>query len=153
MRVLIIAVGRGKRDPTAPLIEEYLKRLPWRTEFKEVEVRGRMNAGERQARECKLLLEALPESGLTVALDRSGKSVTSEGFAKRLQEWQNRALPIITFLIGGADGFEKSILERSNEIISLGAMTWPHMLVRVMLAEQLYRASSILSGHPYHRAS
>ena len=152
MRVLIIAVGRGKRDPTAPLIEDYLKRLPWQAEVKEVEVRGRLSAGERRTRESKLLLEALPGSGLTVALDRSGKSVSSEDMAKRVQDWQNRALPVISFLIGGADGFEKSILDRSDEVLSLGAMTWPHMLARVMLAEQLYRASTILSGHPYHRA-
>ena len=152
MRVLIIAVGRGKRDPTAPLIKDYLKRLPWRTELKEVEMRGRLSASERRAREGKFLLEALPDSGLTVALDQGGKSVTSEDFAKWLQDWQIRTLPIITFLIGGSDGLEKSILERCDDIISLGAMTWPHMLARVMLAEQLYRASTILSGHPYHRA-
>ena len=151
MRVLILAVGRGKREPTAPLIEDYLKRLSWRTEIKEVELRGRMSSGERRTREGKLMLDALPAAGLTVALDPGGRSLTSEGFAKRLQEWQNRAVPVLSFLIGGADGFEKSMLKRCDDIVSLGAMTWPHMLARVMLVEQLYRASTIISGHPYHR--
>ncbi|MBH62492.1 MAG: 23S rRNA (pseudouridine(1915)-N(3))-methyltransferase RlmH [Alphaproteobacteria bacterium] len=151
MRVLIIAVGRGKRNPSASLFEDYVKRLPWRTELKEIETRGRISAGERQDREGKLVLDALPGSGLIVALDRSGKSLTSEAFAVKLQDWQNRSLPVVSFLIGGADGLANSILQRSDEVLSFGAMTWPHMLARVMLAEQLYRASTILSGHPYHR--
>jgi 23S rRNA (pseudouridine1915-N3)-methyltransferase len=152
MRVLIIAVGRGRRDPCTPLFAEYVKRLPWRTELKEVKARGRVSARERQDQEGKLILDALPDPGLIVALDQGGKSLTSETFARKLQDWQNQSLPVITFLIGGADGFSDSVLQRSDEVMAFGNMTWPHMLARVMLAEQLYRASTILSGHPYHRS-
>ena len=151
MRVLIIAVGRGRRDLCTPLFAEYVKRLPWRTELKEVKAQGRVSAGERLDQEGKLVLDALPDSGLIAALDRGGKSLTSEAFAGKLQDWQNRSIPIITFLIGGANGFSHSVLQRSDEVMAFGNMTWPHMLARVMLAEQLYRASTILSGHPYHR--
>jgi 23S rRNA (pseudouridine1915-N3)-methyltransferase len=126
--------------------------LPWRTELKEVKARGRVSARERQDQEGKLILDALPDPGLIVALDQGGKSLTSETFARKLQDWQNQSLPVITFLIGGADGFSDSVLQRSDEVMAFGNMTWPHMLARVMLAEQLYRASTILSGHPYHRS-
>jgi len=148
---MIIAVGRGKRDPCTSLFTEYVKRLPWRTELKEIEMRGRVSTREQQDREGKLMLNTIPDSGLVVALDRCGKALTSEAFAGKLHYWQNCSIPIITFLIGGADGLAGSILQRSDEVISFGDMTWPHMLARVMLAEQIYRASTILSGHPYHR--
>ena len=151
MRIQIIAVGRVKRDPTGALFKDYAKRLPWPANVKEVETRGRLSPSERRDRESKLLLEALPASGIAVALDGRGETLTSEKFAERLRNWQDRALPQISFLIGGADGLEERVLDHADVVLSLGAMTWPHMLVRVMLVEQLYRASTILAGHPYHR--
>lgn len=152
MRIRIIAVGRGKRDPTAPLFEQYVKRLPWQIDVKEVQAHGRLSASERRDRQCKLIGDAWPGAGLTIALDRCGEPLTSEEFAAKLQDWQNQAIPEIAFLIGGADGLDDAILKRADVIVSFGAMTWPHMLVRVMLTEQLYRASTIHSGHPYHRS-
>lgn len=152
MRIRIVAVGRGKRDPTAPLFERYVERLPWPIEVKEVEARGRSNAGERRDRERRLIGDAWPDGGLAIALDRRGESLTSEDFAARLREWRNRAVPEIVFLVGGADGLGDAVLKRADAVVSFGAMTWPHMLARVMLAEQLYRASTIHSGHPYHRS-
>ncbi len=151
MRIRIIAAGRGKRDLAAPLFEEYVKRLPWRVDVTEVEARGRLSAPERRKRERRLMDDAWPGAGLAVALDRRGRSLTSEAFAAELQAWQDRAVPEVAFLIGGADGLDGAVLTRADAVVSLGAMTWPHMLARAMLAEQLYRASAIRSGHPYHR--
>lgn len=152
MRIRIIAVGRGKRDPTAPLFERYVERLPWPVEVKEVEARGRSTAGERRDRERRLIDAAWPDAGLAVALDRRGESLSSEDFAARVEDWRRRAVPEIAFLVGGADGLDAAVLKRADAVVSFGAMTWPHMLARVMLVEQLYRAAAIHSGHPYHRS-
>ena len=153
MRILIIAVGRARRDPTGTLFDAYAKRLPWPIDVKEVEVRGKHGQRERRNRESRLLLEAAPKTGITVALDRSGKSLTSEGFAKHLKNWRDESVSHVAFFIGGAEGVDDQVLARADLVVSLGAMTWPHMLVRVMLVEQLYRASTILAGHPYHRGT
>lgn len=151
MRIRINAVGRAKRDPTDALFKEYVKRLPWQTDLKEIEARGKLGASERRSRECTMLVDALPSEGLTVALDSRGKPLSSEKLAARLSDWQDSGVQYLAFLIGGADGLDDNVLKRADTVLSLGEMTWPHMLVRVMLAEQLYRASTIISGHPYHR--
>ena len=97
------------------------------------------------------LLKGLPEGAHVVALDGSGKALTSEAFAARLARIRDDGASVVAFLIGGADGHGASVLTRADTVLSLGPMTWPHLLVRAMLAEQLWRAASILSGHPYHR--
>ena len=86
-----------------------------------------------------------------VALDGRGKTLTSEEFATRLARWRDDGIADLVFVIGGADGLDRRLIERAAFVLSLGAMTWPHLLVRVLLAEQIYRAQSILLGHPYHR--
>ncbi len=152
MRLSIIAVGRLRAGPEKALLEQYLKRLPWPVSLNEVaaEPPGR-SAKERRQRENQRLLAALPEQAAIVALDERGRNLGSEAFAALLREWREDGRAEIAFVIGGAGGLEKRLLDHAELSLSLGPMTWPHMLVRALLAEQLYRAHSILAGHPYHR--
>ena len=149
MRLVVAAVGRGRDDPAQQLFENYRHRLPWPLELREVRAGGGGDAGRE--REAAALLKGLPEGAYVVALDGTGKALTSEAFAKRLARIRNDGVAVVAFLIGGADGHGAPALARADLVFSLGPMTWPHLLVRAMLAEQLWRAASILSGHPYHR--
>lgn len=106
---------------------------------------------EIRRREAAALLAALPAGALAVALDLGGEAADTEAFAVRLERWLESGRPVF-FLIGGAEGLDRSVLERADAVLSLGRLTWPHKLARVMLAEQIYRARSIAAGHPYHRA-
>ena len=106
--------------------------------------------GKSHAEEIKALEAAIPPGAYRIALDPTGKALTSEAFAQRLAKLRDQGGRAAAFLIGGADGLG-SLRDTAEERISLGSQTWPHLLVRVMLAEQLYRAASILTGHPYHR--
>ena len=151
MRVVVIAVGRAKPGALRDLFENYAKRFPWRLELIEVQEKRRLPPEELKKREAERLLAAVPQGALIVALDPRGETLDSEGFARKLGAWRDRGRKDIAFLIGGAEGLAEAALERADLALSLGAMTWPHLLVRVLLAEQLYRASSILAGHPYHR--
>ena len=108
-------------------------------------------AGARKAEEARTLAAALPADGMVVALDEHGKSVGSEEFARRIGHWRDDGKAVLSFVIGGADGLGSEVLSRADLTLGFSAMTWPHQLVRIMLAEQLYRATTILSGHPYHR--
>ena len=149
MRLVVAAVGRGRDDPAQQLFENYRHRLPWPLELREVRAGGGGDAGRE--REAAALLKGLPEGAHIVALDGTGKALTSEAFAKRLARIRDDGVAAVAFLIGGADGHGAPALARADLVLSLGPMTWPHLLVRAMLAEQLWRAASILSGHPYHR--
>ena len=149
MRLVVAAVGRGRGDPAQQLFEDYRKRLPWPLELREVRAGGGDEAGRE--REAAALLKGLPADVYVVALDGAGKALTSEALAARLASVRDDGTAVMAFLIGGADGHGASVLARADMILSLGPMTWPHLLVRAMLAEQLWRAASILSGHPYHR--
>ncbi|MDD9990278.1 MAG: 23S rRNA (pseudouridine(1915)-N(3))-methyltransferase RlmH [Rhodospirillales bacterium] len=149
MRLVVAAVGRGRGDPAQQLFEDYRKRLPWPLELREVRAGGGGETG--RAREAAALLKGLPADAYVVALDGAGKALTSEKFAAKLASVRDDGRAVIAFLIGGADGHGAPVLTRADLVLSLGPMTWPHLLVRAMLAEQLWRAASILSGHPYHR--
>lgn len=151
MRLLIAAVGRLKAGPLADLQSEYVKRLSGPIKIKEVEERRALPAAERKAREGELLRAALPEDATLVALDERGAALTSAGFAERLQRWRFEGVKTIAFVIGGAEGLAQPLVQRARFTLSLGAMTWPHLLARILLLEQLYRAQQILAGHPYHR--
>lgn len=154
MRIDLAAVGRLKKGPEAALVEDYLTRfartgralgLPPVT-LHEVEAR----AGGGMAAEAELLTRAVPAGAARVVLDERGDLPDSPAFAARLAAWRDEARDVC-FIIGGADGIDPSLRARADWQISLGRMVWPHMLVRVMLAEQLYRAATILAGSPYHR--
>ena len=152
MRLTILAVGRLKPGPMKDLADEYAKRIAGPLATREVEERRRLPPAALKEREGALLLDALPPGALAVALDRGGTSLSSEEFAARLARWRDQGTDELAFLIGGADGLADAVLAKARFRLALGAMTWPHLLARVMLLEQLYRAQQILAGHPYHRA-
>ena len=155
MRITIVAVGRIKAGPASDLYDFYAGRLSDRLlaslQLKEVEGRRSLPPAALKAREGELLLAAVPAGALLVGLDAGGRSMDSEAFAKWLGDLRDSGQQELAFAIGGAEGLSDDVKARSGRLLSLGAMTWPHLLVRGLLAEQLYRAQSILSGHPYHR--
>jgi 23S rRNA (pseudouridine1915-N3)-methyltransferase len=145
--VHLIAVGRLRDGPEKALFDRYDVRLRPRLTVVEVaEARG--TAAEVKRREGAALLAAVPKDAFVVALDLGGRVLDSEAFSLRLGAWGRS----VCFVIGGAEGLDAAVLDRAGFVLSLGAMTWPHFLVRAMLAEQVYRAQSIAAGHPYHRA-
>lgn len=151
MQIVIAAVGKARRDPVARLFDVYVARIKWSVVLKEVECRKALPVDQLKEREGELLLSAVPPGATVVALDESGDTLTSGEFATRLRDWRDRAALPVVFLIGGAAGHGDAVRQRADLTLSLGRMTWPHLLVRGMLAEQLYRAQQILIGHPYHR--
>lgn len=155
MRVRICAVGRLRAGPERTLVVDYLARFS-RTgralglgPADVVEVEDRRGGG--MAAEAELLRRALPAGAATVALDERGRAMTSPDFAALVARLRDAGRGDLAFLIGGADGLDPALRDRADAVLSLGPMVWPHMLVRVMLAEQLYRAATILAGTPYHR--
>jgi 23S rRNA (pseudouridine1915-N3)-methyltransferase len=150
MRLTIVAVGRQKAGPLKEIERLYAERITLPLTLREVEERRKLSAAEMKTREAALLLEAVPKSAAIIALDERGTVLSSTGFAQRLSAWRDAGADL-AFLIGGADGLDAAILEKAQFVLSLGAMTWPHLLVRGMLLEQIYRAQQILAGHPYHR--
>jgi 23S rRNA (pseudouridine1915-N3)-methyltransferase len=155
MRVAICAVGRLRAGPEKALIDDYLARFD-RTgralglgPATVIEIEDRRSAG--LAAEAVLLQRALPERAVLCVLDERGSTMSSPDFAALLAGWRDASRDA-AFVIGGADGVDPSLSARADRLLSFGPMVWPHMLVRVMLAEQLYRAASILAGAPYHRA-
>ena len=145
----LIAIGRLRGGPEWELFERYNTRLrPRITVIELPQERGSALVIKRK--EAAGLLDAVPKQGFIVALDLGGEALASQAFAQHLGQWSGLARAVC-FLIGGAEGLDVSVLRHADYTLSLGAMTWPHFLVRAMLAEQLYRAQSILRGHPYHR--
>lgn len=158
MRLLIAAVGRARSAPETRLAAEYLDRLNGLARplglgpASLVEVEDKKAADrERPAREAALLRAAVPEGARLVALDERGKPLTSRELARQLSAWRDAGVPAAAFLIGGADGLTEYLRRDADLVLSFGPATWPHLLVRLMLSEQLYRAATILAGHPYHR--
>ncbi len=152
MRITIIAVGRARRGPEQALCKDYLGRLQTPAEVIEVEERKPLPPADRIESEARLLLDKIPTGAIVIALDGRGKAFSSEDLAARMQTWRDEGTREIAFLIGGADGLDRAAIDGADLVLSLGPMTWPHLLVRVLLAEQLYRAEQIQAGHPYHRA-
>ena len=152
MRTVILGVGRFRTGPERALYEAYAKRLHPPPDLIEVEERRKLDTARRVAREAELLLSHVPDGAFVFALDGSGRTLSSEALAERMRRLRDTGTPAACFVIGGADGLGKPVLDVAGMALSLGPMTWPHMLVRVLVIEQLYRAEAILSGHPYHRA-
>ena len=150
MKLTIAAIGRAGRGPERDLYEHYAGRIRWPLTLRELEEKKKLPPAELLMREGELLLGAVPKGAALVALDRRGKVLDSEAFAESLQRWRDNATDVV-FLIGGADGHGAAVLKNAELSLSFGAMTWPHLLARAMLAEQLYRAQQMLAGHPYHR--
>jgi 23S rRNA (pseudouridine1915-N3)-methyltransferase len=159
MKIGIIAVGRLKAGPERELAERYADRFaasgkvlgltgPALSELTESQSRS---AAERKTQEAQAILAAVDPDALVIALDERGKTLSSDAFAAKIGQWRDSGRKNVSFVIGGADGIGESVRARAQEMISFGQMTMPHQLVRVILLEQLYRAATILSGHPYHR--
>ncbi len=151
MRLVIAAVGRWKAGPERGLFEHYARRITFPLGIKEVTEKRPLKPAALKKREADLLLAQAPEGALLVALDEKGKALSSTAFAAKLGEWRDEGEKNVAFLIGGAEGLDETLKKRARLVLGLGPMTWPHLLVRAMLAEQIYRAQCILSGHPYHR--
>ncbi len=151
MRMTLCAVGRAKAGPERTLFDHYKSRMTSPFDLCEVEDRKRLSGAELKQREAELLFAQVPDGAVIVALDERGKNLTSPELAARLGNWRDDGRRDIAFIIGGADGLDENVRNRADLLISFGKLTWPHMLVRALLAEQLYRAQCILSGHPYHR--
>ena len=158
MRIAIAAIGRMKQGPERELVARYLDRARASgkplaltcfdiLEFAESRA---SSADSRKDEEARVLRAALPE-GIVVALDEHGRSLASAAFATQLSRWRDDGRPAISFVIGGADGLDPAFAKAADLTLSFSPLTWPHQLVRIMLAEQLYRTTTILSGHPYHR--
>jgi len=146
----LIAIGRLSNGPEAELFDRYNTRLRPRLTVTEIP-EGRGTPAVVKRREAAALLDALPKGAFVISLDLGGQALGSETFSQRLGQWAELSRPVC-FVIGGAEGLEASVISRSDYLLSLGTMTWPHFLVRAMLAEQVYRAQAISQGHPYHRA-
>jgi 23S rRNA (pseudouridine1915-N3)-methyltransferase len=160
MRVLIAAVGRLKQGPERELAAAYCKRAGavGRTsglrdiEIVEIRESRAQDAERRRTEESIAIANVIPERATIVILDERGKPLDSAGFASLMRDWRAEDRPAVCFIIGGADGLATSLRGRAALTLAFGSATWPHQLVRIMLLEQLYRAATILAGHPYHRA-
>lgn len=150
MFIEIIAVGHLKNDPCFDLWSGYLKRMKWKVSLIELDFK-KGDARKVQNEQNQKIMNKLGARAFVVALDERGKVLASREFSKKLNTAQNHGFSKIQFVLGGADGLLDCVRERANLVMSFGALTWPHMLARVMLIEQVYRAQQILSGHPYHR--
>lgn len=160
MRVGLFAVGRLKAGPEKELAARYLDRFAKSGPAVGLELGKLVEVGEsrasnpetRKREEAALLDKSLPADGVLVLLDERGKALGSEDFAELIGRWRDGGKRDVTIAIGGADGLDPALHARADAVLCLGKMTWPHQLVRILVAEQLYRAATILSGHPYHRA-
>ncbi len=150
MRFHILAVGRMRRDPLIDVIADYAGRLQGRLLVVECVTKQSLPPDRQRAAEAELLLERRPDGAVGVALDGGGRAFSSEALADYLERQQNAGIRDIAFMIGGAYGHGPAVLDAADLTLSLGPMTWPHRLARAMLAEQIYRAECIRSGHPYH---
>jgi 23S rRNA (pseudouridine1915-N3)-methyltransferase len=160
MRIVLAVVGRLKQGPERELAERYRKRAvdagraAGLNTFDIVEIKESRasDAARRMLEESIAIANVIPERAVTVILDERGESMNSASFAGRLQGWRAQDAPAVAFVIGAADGLAPGLREKADLAIAFGAATWPHQLVRIMLLEQLYRAVTILAGHPYHRS-
>lgn len=151
MRLRIIAVGRARRGPETALFDAYRKRLSWPLDLVEVEEKRALPVAKRIESEAALIRAKLSAQARVVALDERGEDLSSPELAGKIAAWRDDGAAEIVFLIGGADGLEPGLRGEAHLRLRFGRVTWPHMMMRGMLAEQIYRAQQILDGHPYHR--
>ena len=160
MRLVVIAIGRLKQGPERELADRYRERfedisrkLGFRgLEIHEIAESRARDAATRMSEEAAAISAAIPEKSVLVALDERGDNIDSAGFARHLGRWRDDQVANTIFVIGGADGLSPDLQRKAKLRVAFGAATWPHQMVRVMLLEQVYRAATILAGHPYHRA-
>jgi len=158
MRITIAAVGRMKAGPEREIAERLMARATAigrangvTFAFREFSESRASSAESRKGQEAATLLGALPDRAILVALDENGRSMDSRAFAERIGRWRDDGAADLVFALGGPDGHGQALLDRADLRLAFGSMTWPHQIARLLLAEQLYRALTILTGHPYHR--
>ncbi|NWG25120.1 MAG: 23S rRNA (pseudouridine(1915)-N(3))-methyltransferase RlmH [Pseudorhodoplanes sp.] len=159
MRVLVLAIGRLK-NAESELAERYRKRAAQAgralglRDIEIVEIRESRAAdiGKRRIEESIAIANMIPDGAVTVVLDEAGDNLASVALAEHIRTWRDEGRPAVAFVIGGADGLADSLRDGAKLKLAFGVATWPHQLVRIMLLEQIYRVTTILSGHPYHRA-
>lgn len=160
MRIVVIAIGRLKQGPERELADRYRDRfddigrkLGFRgLEIHEIPESRARDTAARMADEAAAISALIPDKSSIIALDERGETIDSVTFARHLGRWRDESVPTAVFLIGGADGLSPELRRKVKFSVAFGKATWPHQMVRVMLLEQIYRAATILSGHPYHRA-
>lgn len=151
MQITVAAVGKAKHKPEAELIAHYLKQTRWDITIKEIpDAPDNLSSDARRAREAEAFRKLLTPTTLLIAMDSTGRSLTSPELAKIIQTAQKNATKHIMLIIGGQDGLDPELIKQAKHVIAFGAATWPHQLLRAMLMEQLYRAYTITIGHPYH---
>jgi len=153
MKITILAFGNFNNSAYKILFEEFLKRISYKIELKELKLKSSNNLNSEllKHKECELILSNLESDSVLIALDEKGKQFDSVEFAKILNNYQLNSSSKITFVIGGADGLDQKIISKANLVMSLGKMTLPHLMARVVIIEQIYRAQTIINNHPYHR--
>ncbi len=145
MKITIVAIGKCKKNsPEAAIIEEYIKRSNWQISIKEKD-------NSNQKDEAEFLISSIPNGAKIIVLDERGENIKSTELANKISNWQINGISEICFLIGGADGHLSTTRDKADLILSFGKLTLPHMLMRAVLSEQIYRIQTIISGHPYHR--
>jgi 23S rRNA (pseudouridine1915-N3)-methyltransferase len=160
MRIVVITIGRLKQGPERDLAERYRERfddigrkLGFRgLEIHEIPESRARDAATRINEEAAAISALIPDKSSIIALDERGETIDSATFARHLGRWRDESVPNAVFLIGGADGLSPDLRRKAKLSVAFGKATWPHQMVRVMLLEQVYRAATILAGHPYHRA-
>lgn len=159
MKLLLLAIGRLKAGPERELVARYAERCVaggrkigfTGFEMREIDESRARRPEDRKAEEAAALAAVLPPGARKICLDERGKSFTSEEFSRKLGEWRDAGAPACALVIGGPDGLDPAFRDKADLTLAFGAMTWPHQIVRALAAEQLFRALTILSGHPYHR--
>jgi len=160
MRIVVAAIGRLKQGPETELCERYRKRAAQSgrslglrdVEILEIRESRADDAGKRMIEESIALANIIPQGAAVILLDPRGDNLDSGSLAGQIAQWRDAGKPALVFVIGGPDGLAASLSDKADLRLAFGTATWPHQLARVMLMEQLYRAATILSGHPYHRA-
>ena len=160
MRLVVISIGRLKQGPERELAQRYQERfndiargLGFRgLEIREIPESRARDAASRISAEAAAILTLIPEKSVLVALDERGSNIESAAFARHLSKWRDESVANTIFMIGAADGLSPDLRRKAMLTMAFGTATWPHQMVRVMLLEQIYRAATILAGHPYHRA-
>lgn len=149
-KIDLIVVGKVKKGSWRDLMDDYVSRTKWPLTMIEVESKY-TDPKTQQDHEQRLILDKLDTNSFVVVLDERGDGLRSLDFSQTLQKIRDTGESKLTFLIGGAEGFTETVRDKANMLLSFGQQTWPHVMVRVMLLEQIYRAQQIIAGHPYHR--
>jgi len=152
MKFCIIAIGKFKNNsPNKELFLDYVKKTKWKVNLIEIESKISGSINEIKEKEAELIFNKIPQGKKIILLDETGLNLSSREFAKKISNFANNSISEIYFIIGGANGVSEKIKKLANLTISFGKMTFPHMMIRSMLAEQIYRSFLIINNHPYHK--